>query len=65
MYGNPVLAFVAIARLREVDWSALDEQSWFPFENVDSILIILKGVAPLIRILPDGTGEWWDGEENF
>lgn len=26
---NLVLAFVALARVRETDWSALSDQSWF------------------------------------
>lgn len=62
---NPVLAFVAIARLCETNWSALDDQSWFSYEYDEGTLIILRGTELLKRILPDGTKEWRDGEEEI
>lgn len=42
-----VLPFVAKARLREVDWSVLVKQTWFPNEYDNGVLISLKDAEPL------------------
>lgn len=60
-----MLVFVVIARLFEVDWTALDDKWWFPYAYVNGVLICLRYADPLNRILPDGTEEWYDGEEEI
>lgn len=64
---NPVLAFVAVVRLCEVDCFALGlgEQSWVQYEYDDGFLIILKGATPCECVLSDRTEEWWDGGEDI
>lgn len=61
---NLLLALVAIARRREVDWSVLGAQNWFLYEFVDGALIIVGDAAQLKRVISDGTDEGGhDGEE--
>lgn len=62
---NPVLTFVAMARLCDVDWSALCKPSCFPYEYDDGIAIILKEAGPLIRVLSDGPEEGQDSGEEI
>lgn len=57
---TPVLALVVVARLCEVNWSLLRDQSWSPYEYDDSMLIILNCAAALKRVMTDGTEEWQD-----
>lgn len=62
---NHVLAFAAIARLYEVDWSGLVKQSRVPFEYDDGMLIIFKGAGPLKPVLSNGNEEWHNGSGNI
>lgn len=54
MDANTVLAFVAFARLWEIDCFALEEQSWLLYEYDTGMLFILKDAAPSKCFLPDG-----------
>lgn len=43
---DAVLALVAIARVCEVDWSALCDQSLFSYESCDGLFVVIKTGAP-------------------
>lgn len=62
---SPVLAFVAIVRLCEMNWSTLGDHWWSPYEYDEDALIVWRETEPLKRIQADGTEKWHDGGEDI
>lgn len=56
-----VLALVAIAYVCQVDRSALSDQSWFPYEHCNGLLIAIKAGVALKQVLLDGSKERYNG----
>lgn len=61
MGANPVFTRIAIAPICEVNFTALSDQWWVPYEYIEGMLIALRGPEPFKLILLDGTEEWYDG----
>lgn len=58
---DSMLARVAIARIRDLDWCALSDHSWFPDKYRGGLMIVNKVSASLKRVLLDGSELWHDG----
>lgn len=65
MHPNAASAFVASFRLCGVGWSSLGNQSWFPYEYDDGVLIIFEGAESLNCVLLDQTKGWGDGGDEI
>lgn len=59
-----VLVLFAITRVRDVDGTALSDQSWFPYKYRDGVLIVIKPGAPFKRVYRDVSKKWHDGEDE-
>lgn len=61
---DPALILVAILCVCEVDWSALDNRNWFPYEYRDGMRIVIKTGVPLKRVLLAGSEECYEGRDE-
>lgn len=49
MAADPALALVAIWRLEDFEWGALEVQEWFPYKYVGEKITMLPKKLPLVR----------------
>lgn len=54
MEVDPVLAFVAVGRVTEVDWDAFKDQDWFSYDYAKGKVVVLPAKLPMRRLSADG-----------
>lgn len=54
MEGDPVLAFVAVGRVTEIDWDAFEDQDWFSYDDAEGKVVVLPTKPPMRRLSADG-----------
>lgn len=54
MAVDPMLALVAIGQLTEIDWKALEDQDWFPFNYDDGKILVLLAESLLVHCCASG-----------
>lgn len=55
MAANPVLAIIAVARLLEINWCALDDQEWFSYNYLEGKNMARSAEPPMVCRSARGT----------